>query len=146
MIARQLDAAFDVRYPGASEGDLARRLFHACAVFQPGAHALLCEVEDGLLLLQVVVGDIEQRVLQIELDVGLHHRYGERQARRRAVGLCRRDARARRSEQGAVAAPEIQIPAEIERRAPVIDITAGEGRRKQIVLGVALAIGLARSP
>jgi len=90
-------------------------------------------------LLEVVVGDIEQRILQIELDVGLHHRHGERQARRRAVGLGRRDTRACGGEQRAVATPEIQVPAEVERHTTIVDITAAEGWRKQVVLGVALA-------
>src|SRR5256885_10683806 len=93
-------------------------------------------------MLEIVVADIQQRVPQVEVDVSAHHTDRERQARRRAVGIRRRYARACRGQQGAVAAPEVEVETEVERHPSVARVAAGEGRREQPMLRVSLAGGL----
>ena len=75
------------------------RLLDARHRLEPRADALLRQIEDRLLLLEIVVGDIEQRIVEVELDVGLHHRHRDRQARGLPVGLGGLLARERGREQ-----------------------------------------------
>src|SRR5205807_2259101 len=81
------------------------------------ADALLRQLENRALLPEVLVRDVEQLVPEVELDIGARHSHGEREAGRGAVGLSRLDTRAGRGEKRAVAAPEVDLEAEVERLA-----------------------------
>src|SRR5205807_3611657 len=96
------------------------------------------QLENRALLPEVLVRDVEQLVPEVELDIGARHSHGEREAGRGPVGLGRLDTRAGRGEKRAVAAPEIDLEAEVEREARIGHVAAGVGRRKQAVLRVAL--------
>ena len=91
LVARQVDVRLHEDHAGAGERERALGLLDPRGVLQAGGDALLGEIEDRGLLFQVVVGDIQQRVLQIKLDVGAHDCHGQRQPRRLAVRLGGRD-------------------------------------------------------
>src|SRR6185312_4330606 len=60
LVARQIDVGLDEGESGADQRQLPFRLLDARGVLQSRRHALLRELEDRLLLLEVVVGYVEQ--------------------------------------------------------------------------------------
>ena len=72
-----LDSGLLVLNRGSRQSDGSLRLLHPGDVFETSGSALLGQVENGVLLLEAGVGYVEQRKLQVEVEVGARNRDGQ---------------------------------------------------------------------
>ena len=105
---------------------------------EPGTHAAARDVENVLPLRLGALRDVGQRVLAIQLDVGLGN--GAREHEPRVVLI---EARGLREALGAVhgirlLTPEIQVPAQARAGLAHPEGVSGERRRDEVVLRRAL--------
>ena len=96
-------------------------------------------VQDLLALLGAAHGEIGERVLTIEIDIGFEHRAGKREARAFDIEIRGGGLRMGLVEQRRLLAPEIQIPGKVQQRMAFGVHTAGIWRRNHVVATETLA-------
>ncbi len=123
---------------GTHQGYLAFRLFYAGSILEPRGHPLPGQIENGHLLREIGLRDIQKCMRQVELKISPCHGNGERESRGRLVGFGGLHGSACGGQRLAIAAPEVDLVAEVQGELPLGHEASRIRRRVQAVLGETL--------